>query len=93
MAPATALSDATTTGGFLLVLAIMLPVTGILLSLVLGGRFVERIALGCARRRVSPSRLPFSLPSGEAASRSSTSSAAGSRRSALRCAPTVSRRR
>jgi multicomponent Na+:H+ antiporter subunit D len=45
MAQATVLSDATTAGGFLLVLAIMLPVAGILGSLVLGGRHVERIAL------------------------------------------------
>jgi formate hydrogenlyase subunit 3/multisubunit Na+/H+ antiporter MnhD subunit len=37
------LTDATTTGGFLLVLAIILPVTGILLLLALGGRQVERI--------------------------------------------------
>ena len=42
---ATVLTDATTAGGYLLVLAIILPVTGILLSLVLGGRYVERIAL------------------------------------------------
>ena len=45
MAQAMVLSDATTAGGFLLVLAIMLPATGILLSLVLGGRHVERLAL------------------------------------------------
>ena len=44
-ADAAALSNATTADGFLLVLAIMLPVAGILLSLVLGGRYVERIAL------------------------------------------------
>jgi formate hydrogenlyase subunit 3/multisubunit Na+/H+ antiporter MnhD subunit len=37
-------SDATATG-FLLVLAIMLPVVGILFALVLGGRHAERIAL------------------------------------------------
>ncbi len=35
---------ATTAGGFLLVLAIVLPVAGVLLSLVLGGRHAERIA-------------------------------------------------
>lgn len=35
-----------TAGGFLLVLAIVLPVAGILLSLVLGGRFAGRIVLG-----------------------------------------------
>jgi len=39
------LSDATTSGGILLVLAIVLPVAGVLLSLVAGGRQVERIAL------------------------------------------------
>jgi formate hydrogenlyase subunit 3/multisubunit Na+/H+ antiporter MnhD subunit len=40
-----ALSDATTTGGFLLVLSLIVPVTGLLLSLVLGGHYAERIAL------------------------------------------------
>jgi formate hydrogenlyase subunit 3/multisubunit Na+/H+ antiporter MnhD subunit len=44
MQSAAVLSDVTTTGGFLLVLAIMLPVAGILLSLALGGRYVERVA-------------------------------------------------
>jgi multicomponent Na+:H+ antiporter subunit D len=39
------LPDATTSGGILLVFAIVLPVAGILLSLVIGGRQVERIAL------------------------------------------------
>src|SRR5262245_34076222 len=39
------LTDATTAGGYLLVLSIMLPATGILLALVLGGRHVERIAI------------------------------------------------
>src|SRR6516164_4533933 len=34
-----------TAGGFLLVLAIVLPVAGAMLSLVLGGRYAERIAL------------------------------------------------
>jgi len=37
--------DAATAGGFLLVLAIVLPVVGALLSLALGGRHSERIAL------------------------------------------------
>ena len=37
--------SSTTTGGFLLVLAIVLPVVGVLLSLALGGRYSERIAL------------------------------------------------
>lgn len=44
--PGTAPAFATTAGGFLLVLAIVLPVAGVLLSLVLGGRSAERIALG-----------------------------------------------
>jgi formate hydrogenlyase subunit 3/multisubunit Na+/H+ antiporter MnhD subunit len=44
MADPTALSSATTPGGFLLVLAIFLPVAGILLSMALGGRYAERIA-------------------------------------------------
>ena len=34
-----------TVGGFLLVLAIVLPISGALLSLVLGGRYAERVAL------------------------------------------------
>jgi hypothetical protein len=42
----TALPFAATAGGFLLVLAIVFPVAGVLLSLVLGGRHAERIALG-----------------------------------------------
>jgi len=37
--------DSATAGGFLLVLAIVLPVVGALLSLVLGGRRAERVAL------------------------------------------------
>ncbi len=44
--PVTAHAFAATAGGFLLVLAIILPVAGVLLSLVLGGRYAERIALG-----------------------------------------------
>ena len=39
------LSDKTTANGYLLVLAIILPVIGILLSLAVGGRYVERIAM------------------------------------------------
>src|SRR5271155_3869900 len=45
MPNAAMLSAGTTAGGFLLVLAIMLPVLGMLLSLPLGGRCAERIAL------------------------------------------------
>src|SRR5271168_1862259 len=41
---ATVFTNATAVGGYLLVLAIILPVTGILLSLVLGGRYAEPIA-------------------------------------------------
>ena len=76
----------TTAGGYLLVLAIILPVIGILLSLVLGGRHAERIALalmpvGFAVTIGDPDRV------WRTGSRCSTSSAAGSRRSASRCAP------
>jgi multicomponent Na+:H+ antiporter subunit D len=42
--PATALDAVTTTSGFLLVLSIVVPVAGILLAVVVGGRHVERIA-------------------------------------------------
>jgi multicomponent Na+:H+ antiporter subunit D len=38
--------DAATTGGFLLVLAIVVPLAGVLLAFAAGGRHVERIALG-----------------------------------------------
>ena len=37
--------NSTTAGGFLLVLAIVLPVVGVLLSLALGGRYAQRVAL------------------------------------------------
>jgi multicomponent Na+:H+ antiporter subunit D len=37
--------NSATAGGFLLILAIILPVGGVLLSLVLGGRYAERIAI------------------------------------------------
>ena len=36
--------NSATAGGFLLVLAIVLPVAGMLLSLALGGRYAERVA-------------------------------------------------
>jgi len=42
--PATALDAVTTTGGSLLVLSIVVPVAGILLAFVVGGRHIERIA-------------------------------------------------
>ena len=35
----------TTPGGYLLVLAILMPIAGILLSLLIGGRYAERVAL------------------------------------------------
>src|SRR5258708_28266102 len=44
MPDATALPDATTTNGALLVLAIVLPAAGVLFSCAVGGRHVERIA-------------------------------------------------
>jgi len=37
--------NSATAGGFLLILAIVLPVVGVLLSLALGGRYAERIAV------------------------------------------------
>ena len=44
MPEANVLPDATTTDGAFLVLAIVLPAVGVLLSFVLGGRYAERIA-------------------------------------------------
>lgn len=46
--PATALDAATTLGGFLLVLSIAVPVAGILLAFVVGGRHIERIVFAIA---------------------------------------------
>jgi len=43
--PALVLNAATTSGGVLLVLAIVVPVTAVLLAFVAGGRQAERIAL------------------------------------------------
>ena len=42
---ATVFADVTSADGYLLVLAVILPVIGILLSIAFGGRYVERIAL------------------------------------------------
>ncbi|MGZ5905162.1 MAG: proton-conducting transporter transmembrane domain-containing protein, partial [Reyranella sp.] len=53
---AMALALATTGGGYLLVLAIIVPVIGMLLSLVVGGRHAERIALA-----LMPAGLGLSL--------------------------------
>ena len=44
MMPNPVLSQAATDGGYLLVLAIALPVLGILLAVTLGGRHAERVA-------------------------------------------------
>ena len=43
--PAPALEAVTTSGGWLLVLALVLPVVGMLLAFAAGGRHAERIAL------------------------------------------------
>jgi len=43
--PATTPEMVTTTGGFLLVLSIVVPVASVLLAFVAGGRHIERIAL------------------------------------------------
>ncbi len=45
MTASTVLTDAATTGGFLLPLAIVIPVAGVLVSFVLGGRYAQRIVL------------------------------------------------
>ncbi len=43
--PASVPGDVTTTGGFLLVLSVVIPVAGVLLAFVLGGRQAERVVL------------------------------------------------
>jgi hypothetical protein len=80
----------TTTGAFLLVLALVVPVVSVLIAFVAGGRHAERIALttlplGLAIATPSPSRC------GERAARWFISSAAGHRRWAWRCARTAYR--
>ena len=45
MFPQVTMLDATTPGGFLLVLSVAVPIAGVLLAFVAGGRQVERIAL------------------------------------------------
>ena len=52
MAAPPALRWLTTAGGFLLVLSIVVPVAGVLLAFVLGGRHVRRVALGGHAARV-----------------------------------------
>src|SRR5262249_61396446 len=54
--PASA-ADATTTGGFLLVLAIVVPLAAALVAFAAGGRHVERISLATI-----PLRLPIVPP-------------------------------
>ena len=82
-----------TPGGFLLVLALVVPVAGVLLALALGGRHAERIALALMPVGLG---VAVAIAAGVLARRTrrwSTSSAAGRRRSAWRCAPTGCRRR
>ena len=81
----------TTPGGALLVLALVLPVAGLLLAFVAGGRGAERIVLATL-----PLGLGLAIAIGVATlrggGRSSTCSAVGCRRSAWCCAPTPWRR-
>src|SRR5262249_60906736 len=42
--PVPVLDEVTTTGGFLLVLSVIVPLAGVLLALAVGGRHVERVA-------------------------------------------------
>ena len=77
------------TSDVLLVVAIIVPVTGILLALMLGGRFLNRIAIVILPVGLAVAAA-FCLPSAAAVKPSSISSAAGPPRSALLCAPMVS---
>ena len=88
---ATALLGVTTTGGFLLVLSLVVPVAGVLLAFAAGGRHVERIApvimaLGFVIAGV------IAVAMCRRALRSSICSAGGRRRWVWRCARTGSRR-
>lgn len=91
MSTALALSDTTTAGGFLLVLAIMLPAAGILLALAFGARHVGLIILVSLPASFAIAAATFGAV-WKGGGRWSTSSAAGRRRSALRCGPTAWRR-
>jgi hypothetical protein len=76
----------TTPGGFLLVLAILLPVAGIILCFVTGGRHADRIALGLTPFGLAlAGAIAFRV--GHSGSRSSMQSADCHRRLASRCAP------
>ena len=68
MPDATVLPDATTTDGALLVLAIVLPSAGVLLSFALGGRYARKDCLRSAALRSRPCARSSSPTSGEAAS-------------------------
>ena len=82
-----------TPGGFLLVLALFLPVAGALLALALGGRHAERIALVLLPVGLVVAVAIAVAFCGADARAASTSSAAGRRRSAWRCARTGCPRR
>jgi hypothetical protein len=90
MPDANVLPDATTTDGALLVLAIVLPAAGVLLSFVLGGRYAERIASVLLPSGLFLATIIFAdvWHSGW-----STSSGIGNLRSGSRCAPTDFRQR
>jgi len=92
MMPGLAVLTDASADGFLLPLAIILPVAGILASFVLGGRFAERIALLLLLPGLGVA-AGSSLACGAVAIRWFTWWADGSPRSALRCAPTAFPRR
>ena len=87
----TVIPEATTAGGLLLVLMLVLPLIGVFAALILGGRDARRVAM-------------LAIPAGLAlavaieinwcnpATRWSICWVAGRRRLALPCAPTASRR-
>ena len=81
----------TTTGGFLLVLALVVPVAGVLLAFVAGGRHAERIALATMPLGLAIA-VAIAVMLRRRAVRWSICSAAGRRRSAWRCARTGCRR-
>ena len=51
--PVPLLDATTTTGGFLLVLSLAVPVAGVLLAFAAGGRHVERVAFAVITTRTS----------------------------------------
>ena len=78
--PSPVLSQAATDGGYLLVLAIALPVLGILLAVALGGRHVERVAGVFLPAGLAVAAAILVAICRKAGSRCSTSSATGRRR-------------